>query len=154
MDDESSDKQSDVASIYEDELFSFTFRVRGYTYGEFQATAKKCHGKPDIPVRIISEPDNVVDKNALAVQVQLDILWTPIGYIPKDKIPCVAHAMMTKTLHSVKICRVTREYRVPAQGFVYVPFCRTVKVGKWITSSKDSEYKYNDDLEKLRPRTD
>ena len=42
--------------------------------------------KREISIKLLIEPANARDENAIVVQVQLDSTWQPVGYIPAVKI--------------------------------------------------------------------
>ena len=61
----------------------FRFNVRGVTFDGRQAHIAKLTG--DEPVRIIPEPDNPFDPNALGVNVAYQGKVIHIGYMPKER---------------------------------------------------------------------
>ncbi len=64
------------------------FKVRGVTYEGRQEIIAKLTG--DEPVRIVPEPDNPYDKNALAVFVASEGEVCQMGYVPKENAALLA----------------------------------------------------------------
>lgn len=79
------------------QLFTETFTLKGSSFHEhFQWGLKQCKvafiRKDKIPVKLVFEPMNVKDENAIIVQVMIDT-WKPIGYIPGKKVIKVTNAI-------------------------------------------------------------
>jgi hypothetical protein len=64
-------------------LFKYNSKLVGVTFEGRQAVISTLTGKEQLRVR--READNEYDPNAVAVDVQKDKEWLPIGYIAKDK---------------------------------------------------------------------
>jgi len=62
---------------------TFEFAVKGVTYENRQEKIAKLTGKE--PVRIVPEPENPFDANALSVIVAYDGDLMHIGYMPKER---------------------------------------------------------------------
>ena len=68
-------------------LFTEYFKLKGSTFhAHFQDALRRCKrlsmDKRDISIKLLIEPANARDENAIVVQVQLDSTWHPVGYIP------------------------------------------------------------------------
>lgn len=75
---------------------NITTKVAGVTFEGRQAIVEKLTG--DEPCRIVPEPTNNYDKNALAVQVALPDGIAHIGYIPRDLAALVAPYLDGETI--------------------------------------------------------
>jgi hypothetical protein len=64
------------------------FKVRGVTFEGRQEIIKTMTG--DEPVRIVAEPDNPFDNNALAIFVAKEGEVCQIGYVPKENAATLA----------------------------------------------------------------
>jgi len=72
------------------------FSVKGVTFDGRQAVIARLTGKE--PVRIIPEPENPYDANALGVNVALDGEIKHIGYVPKERAAEIAPALDGETV--------------------------------------------------------
>ena len=86
----------DQLSDEEVQTFSETFDLKGSTFHQqFQITPQKCKQKLIdnilVELQLAVEPVNVEDKNAIVVQVNLDGIFTAIGYIPGRKVQKVSN---------------------------------------------------------------
>lgn len=64
------------------------FSVKGVTYEGRQKTLSLLTGRE--PVRIVAEPENPFDSNALAVKVAYEGEILHIGYVPKERAADIA----------------------------------------------------------------
>lgn len=64
------------------------FKVAGVTFEGRQAHIAKLHGGE--PCKIVPEPENPYDKNALAVHVATGGMIYHVGYVPRDIAAVVA----------------------------------------------------------------
>ena len=63
-------------------------------------------------MKLIFEPVNRRDENAITVQAQFDT-WQPIGYIPGSKVPKVTEAIRNKEITKIVITNVKYQYIFP-----------------------------------------
>ena len=91
-----------VVSLIKDTLFTEMLTLKGSGFHEhFQAGLKMCKEalikKDVVPLKLIYEPTNRRDENAIAIQAQHDT-WRPIGYITGVKVPKITQAIKGKKL--------------------------------------------------------
>ena len=87
--DDDDDHDSDRGDHLPEKLTEY-FALKGSSYHEdCQKALRKCKqlqlAKQQIELRVMPEPTNIRDKNAIVVEVQLDGEWCRIGYIQKEK---------------------------------------------------------------------
>ena len=92
---------SNYASL-KDTMSTETFSLKGSSFHDhFQCALRLCREslkrKESIPLKLIFEPVNRRDKNAIIVQAGCDT-WQPIGYIPGIKVPKVTKAICNKEI--------------------------------------------------------
>lgn len=131
-----------------DVLFTETYTLKGSSFHEhFQSALKLCKEalkkKETVPVKLIFEPVNRRDENAIIVQAGFD-MWQPIGYVPGIKVPKVTEAIRNKEITKIVITNVKYQYIFPIASFKYTATLSISKKGKW-RKNKDS-YKYNEDI--------
>ena len=66
------------------------------------AAKRKLEKGEAVPVRIIPEPNNPYDLNAIAFQCEVDDSWVTIGYIVHEILHHVHAAIESKSIVSVK----------------------------------------------------
>ena len=94
----------------EQQQFTERMLMRGSIFHiPFPSALKKCKQKlinndPSL-LPLHPEPTNKQDENAIAVQVLIDI-WTPIGYIPGEKILKVTDAMRKGEVTNIVLSNV------------------------------------------------
>jgi len=130
------------------DLFTETFTLKGSSFHEhFQEGLKLCKGalmkKETVPMKLVYEPINRRDENAVLVQAKCDT-WRPIGYIPGIKVPKVTVAINAKEITKIVLTNIKYQYVFPISSFKYFATVSISKKGKWI-KNKDS-YKYNEDI--------
>ena len=87
-----------------DTMFTETFTLKGSGFHDhFQ------YEKESIRVKLIFEPVNRRDENAIHVQAQFDT-WQPIGYIPGIKVPKVTEAIRSKEITKIVITNVKYQF--------------------------------------------
>jgi hypothetical protein len=88
-------------------------KVKGVTYGDRQHYLDELNGMDiqNVACRIIAEPNNPYDKNALALYVapRSGVIWN-IGYVPKEVAAQIAPYIGGERI-IVKIAEVTGGYR-------------------------------------------
>ena len=131
-----------------DTMFTETFTLKGSSFHDhFQCALRLCREslkkKVTIPVKLIFEPVNRRDENAITVQAGFDT-WKPIGYIPGIKVPKVTEAIRNKEITKIVITNVKYQYIFPIASFKYIATISISKTGKW-RKNKDN-YKYNEDI--------
>lgn len=86
-------------------------KVAGVTYENRQATLAQLRGTE--PARIVPEPANPYDPNALAVQVALaDGTIAHVGYIPKELAKTIAPHLEGEAV-TVRLLEVTGGFELP-----------------------------------------
>ena len=131
-----------------DTMFTETFTLKGSSFHDhFQCALRLCREslkkKESIPVKLIFEPVNRRDENAITVQAQFDT-WQPIGYIPGIKVPKVTEGIRNKEITKIVITNVKYQYIFPISSFKFIATVSISKIGKW-RKNKDN-YKYNEDI--------
>lgn len=130
------------------QLFTETFTLKGSSFHEhFQWGLKQCKvafiRKDKIPVKLVFEPMNVRDENAIIVQVMIDT-WKPIGYIPGKKVIKVTNAISDGLITKIVLINVKYQYVHAISSYKYFGVVAITKEGKWV-KDKDS-YNYNEEL--------
>lgn len=73
--------------------FIITLNVKGAAFDRFQPALQKVQTaiskQQEIKLKLITEPDNPVDKNAIAIKACLDDKWQALGYIGVTHLPRV-----------------------------------------------------------------
>lgn len=129
-------------------MFTETFTLKGSSFHDhYQRALRLCREslkkKESIPVKLIFEPVNRRDENAITVQARFDT-WEPIGYIPGIKVPKVTEAIRKKEITKIVITNVKYQYIFPIASFKYIATISISKRGKW-RKNKDN-YKYHEDI--------
>ena len=79
-----------------------------------QSTLKKCRellcAKRAVELRVLPEPNNIRDCNALIIQAKVENQWDRIGYIPKEKVPKFTSAIRNNELKDVKFRNIKCHY--------------------------------------------
>ena len=131
-----------------DTMFTETFTLKGSSFHDhFQCALRLCREslkkKESIRVKLIFEPVNRRDENAITVQAQCDT-WQPIGYIPGIKVPKVTEAIRKKEITKIVITNVKYQYIFPIASFKFIATISISKIGKWRKNKEN--YKYNEDI--------
>ena len=92
-------------------LFMETFTLKGRSFHEhFHLGLKMCKEalikKNTVPVKLVYEPINRRDENAILVHTECDNTWTPIGYIPGIKVPKVTQAIEDEEITKIVLTNV------------------------------------------------
>ena len=151
---ELSSEDSDNTDADNVELFSETINLKGSSYhSSFQSHLRQCKEvlmkKETVTVRLVFEPTNRRDENAIVVQVKLgqsrsEELWNPIGYIPGPKVPKVTSALQNNEVKLITVKNVFYQYVPPINDFRFFPSITVSKWGRWPQNKKD--YKYNEKI--------
>lgn len=80
-------------------------KIVGTTFEGRQDTIATLKG--DEPLRVRREPENEYDPKAVAVDVQVEDTWTPVGYIARDKNSDIAATLDSGKNVDIKISEVT-----------------------------------------------
>ena len=136
----------DQLSDEEIQTFSETFDLKVSTFHQqFQIALQKCKQKliDNIPVelQLAIEPVNVKDENAIVVQVNLDGIFTAIGYIPGRKVQKVKAALSNNEIINLALTRVQYKYIWGAGMHKYIPQITITKNRRWLKD--DNKYRYN-----------
>lgn len=131
------------------DLFTETFTLKGSSFHEhFQEGLKLCKGvlmkKETVALKLVYEPINRRDENAILVEANCDSTWRPVGYIPGIKVPKVTVAIEGKEITKIALTNIKYQYVFPISSFKYFATVAISKKGKWI-KNKDN-YKYNEDI--------
>ena len=79
----------------------FSTQIAGAYYRDSAAQATLAEADRDTPIRLVPEPDNPYDSNAIAVYVEGPVLAYHVGYIPRNH--CENVLVMLPTLTSMYI---------------------------------------------------
>lgn len=117
-------------------LFTETFTLKGSSYHEhFQLGLKMCKealiNKITVAVKLVYEPINRRDENAILVHTKCDNTWSPIGYIPGVKVPKVTEAIEDKEITKIVLTNVKYQFIFPISSFKYFATISITKKGKW-----------------------
>lgn len=116
-------------------------------HDHFQAGLKLCKEvlikKDVVLLKLVYEPINRKDENAIVVQAQHDT-WRTIGYIPGVKVPKITKAIEGKQIVKIVLSNVKYQYVFPISSFKYFATVAIGKKGKW-RRNKDT-YKYNENI--------
>ena len=137
-----------VLSSINDTLFTESFTLKGSSFHDhFQAGLKVCKEavikKAVVPLKLVYEPINRKDENAIVVQAQHDT-GRPIGYIPGVKVPNITQAIEGKEIVKIVLSNVKYQYVFLISSFKYFATVAISKKGKW-RRNKDT-YKYNENI--------
>ena len=150
--------QDDVEEASEEEeeheesvpMFTEYVPLRGSSFHQdCQSTLKKCRellcAKEPVELRILPEPDNLRDCNALIIQAKVGSQWDRIGYIPKEKLPKFTAAIRNNEIKYVKFRNIKCQFiMTDTPTWTYCASVMVTKTGKWLPN--DGNYKYNDQL--------
>ena len=117
-------------------LFTEIFTLKGSSYHEhFQLGLKMCKealiNKITVAVKLVYEPINRRDENAILVHTKCDNTWSPIGYIPGVKVPKVTEAIEDKEITKIVLTKVKYQFIFPISSFKYFATVSITKKGKW-----------------------
>lgn len=138
----------DINASSEDTMFTETFTLKCISFHHhFQCALRLCREslkkKESIRVKLIFEPVNRRDENAITLQAQFDT-WQPIGYTPGIKVPKVTEAIRNKEITKIVITNVKYQYIFPIASFKFIATISIRKIGKWRKNKEN--YKYNEDI--------
>ena len=102
-------KKPKFLELHEDELDDIIFQTNtaGVTFAEnadkILEFLKDKVNPDDIIIRLVREPKNPYDENAVRVEVSVKGAknYHKIGYIPRDKNSTVSYALLNRALYSV-----------------------------------------------------
>ena len=137
-----------IPSVHEEEQYTELILMKGSSYHKhFQCALKDCKLgliQNDPPqVRLLPEPTNKRDENAIVVQALIGI-WTPIGYVPAVKVPKVTHAIRKSEITNVVLTNVIYKYVYGLGKHSYFPSICVSKLNRWLPNKKN--YKYNNKI--------
>lgn len=95
--------QDELATLTKKEI-SYHTKAVGVTFEGRQDTLAML--KEDTPLRLVREPENEYDPNAIAIEAKLDE-WKPVGYIAMLKNQILANEMDAGTHVTCKLASVT-----------------------------------------------
>lgn len=116
-------------------------------HDHFQAGLKLCKEvlikKDVVLLKLVYEPINRKDENAIVVQAQHDT-WRTIGYIPGVKVPEITQAIGGKEIVEIVLSNVKYQYVFPISSFKYFA---TVAISKKRKRRRNKDtYKYNENI--------
>lgn len=139
-DDEDSDIDGNIDCDMDDDMdtdmdyTTITLRVRGCTYDPHQTRLYNIHemntSLSEILIHLTPEPENPVDRNAIAYQVTTNGTSETVGYVGIPHIPRISYALKEGNVE-VKVKLIKRQYNIPAKKYIYKLFCTHTKIGKW-----------------------
>ena len=101
--------------------------------------------KKTVELRILREPENIKDCNALIIQAKVDIQWDRIGYIPKEKVPKFTAAIRQNEVKEIRFKNIRCQYVFSDNPtWTFMASVLAVKTGKWLPN--DGKYRYNDSI--------
>ena len=117
-------------------LFTETFTLKGSSFQEhFQLGLKMCKEalikKNTVPVKLVYEPINRRDENAILVHTECDNTWRPVGYIPGIKVPKVTQAIEDEEITKIVLTNVKYQFIFTISSFKYFATISITKKGKW-----------------------
>ena len=136
-------------SVTEDTCYTEYFKLKGSTYYDhFQKTLRKCRrlllDQQEVAVKLVIEPTNKADENAIIVQAELENVWNPVGYIPGAKVKKAMDALDKQEIKTIKFKTIEWKFIYGLSEFRYVSSIVVTKLNKWLPPDKD--YQYNDML--------
>ena len=145
--------QEDVEEASEEEeehgesvpMFTEYVPLRGSLFHQdCQSTLKKCRellcGKESVELRVLLEPDNLRDCNALIIQAKVGSQWDRIGYISKEKLPKFTATIRNNNLKYVKFRNIKCQFIITdSPTWTYCASVMVTKTGKWLPN--DGNYK-------------
>ena len=121
--------QSDDVEVEKDTLYTEYFKLKGSTYHEhFQSALRRCktlaRNKTEVKLKLVIEPTNKEDENAIIVQAELENMWQPLGYIPGAKVQKAMDAITKEEIRNVKFKNIEWKYIYGLGEFRYVGYHR------------------------------
>jgi hypothetical protein len=137
-----------IPAVQEAEQYSELIFMKGSSFHDhFQDALRDCKlgliNKDPTQVRLLPEPTNKRDENAIVVQALLGI-WTPIGYIPAAKVPKVTDAIRKSEVTNVVLSNVIYSYVYGLRRHCYFASICVTKLNRWLPNNKN--YQYNDNI--------
>ena len=97
--------------------------------------------KEDVVIRVLPEPENIVDKNAHKFQALQDDRWNTLGYCEVARLPKLIRAIKQDEILSIKITNIRRRWIPTVSKFSFSAGVNIVKCGVW--APNDSRNRYN-----------
>ena len=132
--------------VDKDETYNLSFSIKGSTYDQMyqenlknarQALSENGHLEADFH----HEPENPVDKNAIAIYIKLVDKSLKVGYVPGPRISQISKAITTNDIINCTITAITRRYIPSIQKNIYFADVSVLSRKKF--SNVDNEYYYN-----------
>ena len=137
--------------VDKDETYNLSFSIKGSTYDQMyqenlknaqQALCENGHLEADFH----HEPENPVDKNAIAIYIKLVDKSLKVGYVRGPRISQISKVITANDIINCTITAVTRRYIPSIQNNIYFADVSVLSRKKF--SNVDNEYYYN----KLKPQ--
>ena len=108
VDDDDDDDDND------DDIVSKIFRCAGCSYNVYQGplseSGRLTSQNVSVNAHLHLEPQNLVDKNAIAFQLFVNDSWCSTGYVYVENIPIVYSALQNNELKSVFLHHIQSKY--------------------------------------------
>ena len=126
--------------------YSITLPVKGSAFERFQPTLHLmreglCQNQV-VECRLVKEPTNARDKNAVLVEGKVNDDWQPIGYIGVTQLPRVCVAL--PHILDVRVLWIRRKYTLTLNKPYYTASICLTKKGPWLATKPNNSY--NSDL--------
>ena len=99
--------------------------------------------KQAVSLRVVFEPENIQDKNAIKFEVYFDNEWHMIGYCGVRKIPKLRKAMNAHEIKTISLVYVKREWIRWQRKFSFYACVSIVKRGQWEKDNPKNHYNSN-----------
>ena len=131
-----------------DEFYSESFTVTGsYNEDRYQTALLKCSDairrKESFPIRVLFEPNNIEDKNAIKFEVYFDNSWLIIGYCAVKKIPKLNKAIRKKEIETVSLLYVRIQWIPWKSSLCFYACANIVKKRTWTKDDPNNHYNSN-----------
>lgn len=143
-----SDEEHDQDCEINDDLQVESFQVKGSFHEErYQQALSLCDNakrqKQAVSLRVVFEPENIQDKNAIKFEVYFDNEWHMIGYCGVRKIPKLRKAMNAHEIKIISLVYVKREWIPWQRKFSFYACVSIVKRGQWEKDNPKNHYNSN-----------
>ena len=128
-----------------DDLYCQTFAGRGsYWEEKYQRVLIECRrmlgNNEDVVVRLVFEPENRQDRNAIRFDAYVDGSWHPLGYAGLRKIPKLTKAIKMGEIRSISLARVKGQYVQQQNKMMMTGYFSIVKSSLWLKDYDGNTY--------------
>lgn len=117
------------------DYYSIILRVKGCVFPELQPNVRALRNlgleAQNAEFCLRYEPENTVDRNAIAYYVKVLGAWLKLGYVCVSSIERVKKALMDHSFVSVRLDKIVLATRLHNNDSVFKCFCVLTKRGKW-----------------------